>query len=95
MHTMLSELNKTVARRYFEAYHMGGIDVVMEFIDPHYVLHLGGGGEPMNFDARKRDELVFFLAFSNIQAIVEDQIAGGDKVVSRITTHCTHRGSVC
>jgi len=49
----------------------------------------------MNFDARKRDGLVFFLAFSNIQAIVEDQIAGGDKVVSRITTHCTHRGSAC
>ena len=69
---MLSELNKTVARRYFEAYHTGDIDVVMEFIDPHYGLHLGGGGEPMNFDARKRDGLVFFLAFSNIQAIVED-----------------------
>ena len=83
MHTMFSELNKTVARRYFEAYHTGDIDVVREFIDPHYVLHLGGGGEPMNFDARKRDELVFFLAFSSIQAIVEDQIAGGDKVVSR------------
>ena len=95
MHTMLSELNKTAARRYFEAYHTGDIDVVMEFIDPHYGLHLGGGGEPMNFDTRKRDGLVFFLAFSNIQAIVEDQIAGGDKVVSRITTHCTHRGNAC
>ena len=66
---MLSELNKAAARRYFEAYHTGGIDVVMEFIDPHYVLHLGGGGEPMNFDARKRDELVFFLAFSNIKPL--------------------------
>jgi hypothetical protein len=59
LHTMLSELNKTAARRYFEAYHTGDIDVVMEFIDSHYVLHHGGGGEPMNFDARKRDELVF------------------------------------
>lgn len=69
MHTMLSELNKTVARRYFEAYHTGDIEVVMEFVDPHYVLHVGGGGEPMNFDARKRDELVFFLAFSNIKPL--------------------------
>lgn len=46
----------------------------------------------MNFDERKRDEMVFFSAFSNIQATVEDQIAEGDKVVSRITMHCTHTG---
>jgi ketosteroid isomerase-like protein len=36
---MLSELNKTVARRYFKAYETGNIDAVMEFIDPNYVLH--------------------------------------------------------
>jgi len=91
-HTMLSELNKAVARRYFEAYGTGDTDAVMGFIDPHYVLHPGGGGEPMNSYERKRDELVFFKAFSDIQAIVEDQIAEGDKVVSRITMHCTHTG---
>jgi predicted ester cyclase len=89
---MLSELNKSVARRYYEAYSTGDIDAVMEFIDPHYVLHPGGGGEPMNSDERKRDEMVFFTAFSNIQAIVEDQVAEGDKVVSRITMYCTHTG---
>lgn len=46
----------------------------------------------MNFDERKRDELLFFSAFSNIQAVVEDQIAEGDKVVSRVTMYCTHTG---
>jgi steroid delta-isomerase-like uncharacterized protein len=86
------EFNKTVARRYFEVYDKHDIDAVMEFIAPNYVLHPGGGGEPMNSDERKRDEMVFFSAFSDIQAIVEDQIAEGDKVVSRITMHCTHTG---
>jgi predicted ester cyclase len=89
---MLLELNKTVARRYFEAYDTGNIDTVMEFIDPNYVLHPEGGGKPMNFDERKRDELVFFSAFSNVQAIVEDQITEGDKVANRITMWCTHTG---
>jgi steroid delta-isomerase-like uncharacterized protein len=88
----MSELNKAVARHYFEAYHTGDIDALMKFIGPHYVLHPGGGGEPMNSDERKRDETMFFRAFSNIQAVVEDQIAEGDKVASRITMHCTHTG---
>jgi predicted ester cyclase len=47
----------------------------------------------MNFDERRCDELVFFSAFSDIQAVVEDQIAEGDKVVSRIAMHCTHTGT--
>jgi predicted ester cyclase len=89
---MLSELNKAVARRYFEAYDTGDIDAVMEFIDPHYILHPRGSGEPMNSYQRKRDELVLFKAFSSIQVIVEDQIAEGDKVASRITMYCTHTG---
>ena len=36
---MLSELNKVVARCYFEVYNMGDIDAVMEFIGPNYVFH--------------------------------------------------------
>jgi predicted ester cyclase len=80
-----------VARRYFDAYRTGDIDAVMEFVEPDYVLH-PGGGEPMNFDGRRRDEMVFFSAFSDVQATVEDQIAEGDKVVSRITMYCTQTG---
>lgn len=87
---MLSELNKTIARRYLKAYETGDIDAVMKFVGSDYVLHPGGGEEPMNSDKRKRDETMFFSAFSDIQAVVEDQIAEDDKVVSRITMCCTH-----
>jgi predicted ester cyclase len=64
----------------------------MKFIGPDYVLHPGGGGESMNAEERKKDETVFFRAFSNIQAIVEDQIAEDDKVANRISMYCTHSG---
>jgi predicted ester cyclase len=87
-----SETNKRITRRYFNAYERGDIEAVMKFLDPHHVLHPGAGGEPQNLDARKRDEMVFFAAFSNIDVIVEDQIAEGNKVVSRITMNCTHTG---
>ena len=88
---MLSELNKTVVRRYFEAYDTGDVNAVMQFIDPNHVHH-PRGGESLNFDERKWDDLVFFSAFSNIKTVVEDQIAEGDKVASRVTMHCTHTG---
>jgi len=89
---MSTELNKAMVRRYLEAYHTGDMDAVMEFLDPNHVLHPGGGEKPMNLGERRSDELRFFSAFSDIQAIVEDQIAEGDKVVSRITMWCTHTG---
>jgi steroid delta-isomerase-like uncharacterized protein len=89
---MSSELNKAIARSYFEAYNTGDIDAVMKFLGSDYVLHPGGSGESMNSEERKRDEMVFFRAFSNIQAVVEDQIAENDKVANRITMYCTHTG---
>jgi steroid delta-isomerase-like uncharacterized protein len=83
---------KDLARGYFNAYETGDIEAVMRFLDHDYVLHPGGGVEPLNYDGRKRDEMVFFSAFSNIEAVVEDQVAEGDQVVSRVTLHCTHSG---
>jgi steroid delta-isomerase-like uncharacterized protein len=89
---MSSELNKAMARSYFEAYNTGDIDAVMKFIGSDYVLHPGGSGESMNSEDRRKDETVFFRAFSSIQAVVEDQIAENDKVANRIRMYCTHAG---
>jgi predicted ester cyclase len=85
---------KDLARGYFKAYENGDIEAVMGFLDRDYVLHPGGGEEPLNYDGRKRDEMVFFAAFSSIEAVVEDQVAEGDQVVSRVTLHCTHSGEI-
>jgi predicted ester cyclase len=90
---MSFEFNKNVARRYFEAYSKGDIEAVMSFIDADYVLHSGAGAKAENREGRKRDEEVFFSAFSGIEAVVEDQIAEGEKVANRITMVCNHTGS--
>ena len=47
----------------------------------------------MNAEQRKKDEMVFFSAFSKVEALVEDQIAEGGKVANRIAMRCTHAGS--
>ena len=36
----------------------------------------------------------FLAAFPDIRATIDDQIAEGDKVVSRVTFHATHRGAL-
>jgi steroid delta-isomerase-like uncharacterized protein len=89
--SMSSEQNKKIAYQYIKAYETGDIEAVMRFVGPDYVLHPGGIEKQMNSDERKRDEMVFFSAFSNIRTAVEDQITEGDKVANRITMHCTHR----
>ena len=84
--------NKDLARRYFEAYSQGSIDAVMEFVGEGYVLHPGGGFEPTDADGRRRDESVFFAAFSDIHVVVEDQVAEGNRVANRVTMNCVHSG---
>ena len=46
----------------------------------------------MGLEERMRDEAFFFLAFSDIEATVEDQVSENNKVASRITMKCTHTG---
>jgi predicted ester cyclase len=79
-------------QRYFSAYETGNMDAVWRFVDANCVYHPQGGGEPLNFNARKDDEAVFFKAFSGIHTIIEDQIAEGDKVASRVTMEADHTG---
>ncbi len=93
MCSMSIEFNKNVACRYFEAYSTGDIEVVMGFVDEDYVLHPGAGAGDQDREGRRLDESVFFSAFSRIEAVVEDQIAEGDKVANRIKMACNHTGN--
>jgi steroid delta-isomerase-like uncharacterized protein len=88
----MSEGNKSIACNYYKTYETGDIEAVMKFIASDYILHPGGTGEAMNSEERKKDEMIFFSAFSDIKTVVEDQIAEGDKVASRIIMYCTHTG---
>jgi predicted ester cyclase len=86
------EQNKALIQRYFSAYDTGDMNAVLRFVDANHVYHPPGGGEPLDFTARKGDESVFFKAFSRIHTIIEDQIAEGNKVVSRVTMEADHTG---
>jgi predicted ester cyclase len=86
------ERNRALMRAYFHAYDSGDRNAVWLFLDPKHTYYPPGGSEPMDLAGRMHDEMFFFRAFSNIRTTVEDQIAEGDKVASRVTMSADHTG---
>ena len=86
------ELNKAFIRAYFKAYDSGDANALWSFLAPNHAYYPPGGSEPMDLTGRKHDEMFFFNAFSNIRTTVEDQIAEGDRVASRVKMYADHTG---
>ncbi len=90
---MSSETPKALVRRYFEAYNTQRPEAVMAYVHPDHVYHPPGVSEPMDRRGRQADEAPFFAAFKDIESVVEDQIAEGDRVATRVIMRCTHAGT--
>jgi len=83
---------KELIQQYVKSYETGNPENVNAFLHTSHMYYPPGGGKPSDLNERIGSELFFFKAFSDIKTIVEDQIAEGDKVASRIAMHCTHTG---
>jgi steroid delta-isomerase-like uncharacterized protein len=89
----VSEENKALASRGWEAVSRGDLDALDEVYAPDLVWH-----EPdediRGIEAAKRFVAMYLSAFPDISITVEDAIAEGDKVVTRWTARGTHRGEL-
>jgi serine phosphatase RsbU (regulator of sigma subunit)/predicted ester cyclase len=89
---MSAEENMALARRFMEARVVKrDLDAVEEMLAPDFVNRnkLLPGQKPDREDYL-RGIAVFHAAQSGGQLIIEDQVAGGDKVVTRFVVHATH-----
>ena len=90
---MSSETNKTVARRFFEeVFGKGNLNVLDEIIARYHV-NSGPGtipGLPTGPEGAKQLVTVYRNAFPDLRFTVDEQIADGDKVVTRWTGQGTH-----
>jgi steroid delta-isomerase-like uncharacterized protein len=91
---MSVESNKAIMRRYFdEAWNQGKLDVLDELVAPTYVNHSPGmPGLPPGPQGLKPVFTLFLSAFPDLRYTIEDQVAEGDRVVTRYTMRGTHRG---
>jgi ketosteroid isomerase-like protein len=90
------EENMALARRFMEAKIKGDLDAVDEMLAPEYVTHtkILPDQEPGR-EGERRAIARFSAAFSKNSVRFEDQVAEGDKVVSRLIVRRTHdRGSL-
>jgi predicted ester cyclase len=89
---MSAEENKALARRFMEARVVKrDLDAVDEMLAPDFVNHnkLVPDQEP-DREGYLRGIAALHAALSEGRLIIEDQVAGGDKVVTRFTVHSPH-----
>jgi steroid delta-isomerase-like uncharacterized protein len=91
-----AEENKAVSRRVAEEVFNGGnVDLADELYAPDSVLHDPSLPEDLHGpEGIKRYAAMTLGAFPDIRVTVEDQVAEGDKVVSRWTATGTHTGDL-
>jgi steroid delta-isomerase-like uncharacterized protein len=91
---MSTEENKAFARRLIEeAWNQGNLAVVDELMAPDHVPHHSlVGNQPPTRELYKQFIVRTRAAFPDLHATVEDQIAEGDKVVTRWSVQGTHQG---
>ena len=94
---MLTETNKTVSRRFFEeVFGNGKLNVLDEIIAKDHVNNGPGSlpGLPTGPEGAKQLVAVYRNAFPDLRFTIDEQIAEGDKVVTRWTAHGTHQGEL-
>jgi len=91
---MSSEANKALVRRFFEAFNAGDLDGVEAVFAPNAVVHNSGAPDPLNLEGFRQLAAVFLAAFPGGQHSIDDMIAEGDKVVTRITYRGAHTGDL-
>jgi steroid delta-isomerase-like uncharacterized protein len=87
---MANEENKAIVRKFLNAFEANDQAVIKEVLARDYMAHAPGG--PFDRETVAQRISMFTAAFSELHATIEDQIAEGDKIVSRFTWGGTHTG---
>lgn len=83
---MSTEENATIVRRYIEqAWNQGNVSIIDELMAPGYRRHVNGCPRPLTREGHKQRLLRIRRALPDVHLTIEDMIAGGDRVVSRLT----------
>jgi predicted ester cyclase len=92
--TSAQENKEKVRRLLKEAFGQGKVEVVDEVLDPDFVCYdpNSEAGEVRGAETIKQEIEWFRNAVPDLTYTLEDQIAEGDKVVSRYTARGTHQG---
>jgi len=90
-----TEKNKAIARRVFEeVWNQGKLDVIDEIFATDYIFHDPVAGDVRGPEGLKKYVSMHRTAFPDLKFTIEDEVAEGDKVVTRWTFTGTHKGEL-
>jgi serine phosphatase RsbU (regulator of sigma subunit)/predicted ester cyclase len=85
-----AEENKALVRRFMEARVKADLNAIEEMMAPNFISHGFIPGQQPGREGLKRWIAEIAATFSNRRRFIEDQVAEGDKVVTRYTLRATH-----
>jgi predicted ester cyclase len=86
------EENMALARRFLDARAKTDLDAIEEMMAPDFISHGLLPGQQPDREGYKRRVGKSVSAFSDVRFVIEEQVAAGDKVISRISGRATHDG---
>src|SRR3712207_6076444 len=84
------EKNKALARRFFEARVEPDLGALGRNLAPDFVDRTATPGKQLDRACYMLHAAESVSSFSDVRFVIEDQVAAGDKVVSRISGRGTH-----
>ena len=91
----MAMVNKELSRRFTELFSTGDEELAEAVLSPDVVFHgTAGDGELRGVEAVKRFVAAYRGAFPDARSTVEDQVAAGDRVVTRWRARGTHLGQL-
>lgn len=90
----LNENKETIRRFWEEIFNKRKLELVDEVFTDDYVYHGAAGQDVHGREGLKQFLTMYFNAFPDIRAEVEDVFGEGDKVASRSTCRGTHKGDL-
>jgi len=88
---MSLDMNKALARRFYEGYTTGDLDTMFALIAPDVIWH-GPSSQPLTREQWKQIDAMLLRAFPALSMTIEDQIAEADRVVTLTTLQGSHQG---
>jgi ketosteroid isomerase-like protein len=79
------ERNMVLVRRFWEAQAKGDLDTLDKLLAPDFVDHSSFANQESGREGYKQQVAEQIAALSEVRCIIEDQLAKGEKVVTRIT----------
>ena len=90
---MSTETNKTTLRRLVnELFNNKNVDLIDELFAPDFVEHEEIPGIDSGREGVRQASQMFFAAFPDLNVVIQDILADGDKVVAREQWTGTHQG---